>query len=71
MNVSLLRQFWSLVEEIQVAKLLNLNDTELIKQLLRQLEDRQPLSAEESNTMSNYIRSKTSLIRELAEASLG
>lgn len=71
MNISILRQFWSLIEETPLATLLNLNDTELIKQLLRQLEDKQPLSAEESNTMSNYIRSKTLLIRELAEASLG
>lgn len=68
MNASMLRQFWSLVEEIHSTTVLKLNDTELIQQLLRQLEDKFPLSLEESNLMSSYISSRTLLIRELAEA---
>lgn len=67
MNASILRYFWSLIEETQTAVFHSLSDAELVKQLLQQLTDRHLLSSEESQTMSRYIHSKTMLIRELVE----
>ena len=68
MNSSTLRQLWSVVEETQSSLLLRLSDTELVKQLLSQLESRNSLSNEEAIAISGYIHSKTSLIRDLALA---
>ncbi len=63
---SILRSLWAIIEETQATILLGLSDTDLIQQLLRQLENRKILSGEETNTVSAYIRSRTSLIRDLA-----
>ena len=68
MNSSILRQLWSVIEETQSSLLLRLSDTELVKQLLSQLESRNSLSNEEAIAISGYIHSKTSLIRDLALA---
>ena len=68
MNSSTVRQLWSVVEETQSSLLLRLSDTELVKQLLSQLESRNSLSNEEAIAISGYIHSKTSLIRDLALA---
>ncbi|HEY9779383.1 MAG TPA: hypothetical protein V6D09_04510 [Leptolyngbyaceae cyanobacterium] len=68
MNSSTLRQIWSVIEETQSSLLLRLSDTELVKQLLSQLESRNSLSNEEMIAVSGYIHSRTSLIRDLALA---
>lgn len=68
MNSSILRQIWSVVEETQSNVVLRLNDTELVQQLLGQLSSKKDLSSEEIDTMSLYLRSKTSLIRDIAQA---
>lgn len=68
MNSSILRQLWSVIEETQSSLLLRLSDTELVKQLLSQLESRNSLSNEEAIAISGYIHSRTSLIRDLALA---
>jgi hypothetical protein len=70
MNSSILRQLWTVVEETQSSVLLKLSDTDLIKQLLRQLDIKNPLSGEETCIVSAYISSRTSLIRDLAQARL-
>jgi hypothetical protein len=70
MEVSTLRQFWSLIEKTQANTLLQLNDTDLVKRLLGQIESRKSLSLEENTILTTYIRSKSSLIRDLAEARL-
>jgi hypothetical protein len=67
-NSKTLRLLWSVVDQTQTATLLGLNDTDLVKQLLRQLGNEAILSREETHTLSDYIFSKTSLIRDLAIA---
>lgn len=67
-NSSTLRQVWSLIEETQSSVLLRLNDTELVKQLLSQLDNKIALSSEEISNLSGYLYSRTSLIRDLALA---
>jgi hypothetical protein len=70
MEVSTLRQFWSLIEKTQTNTLLHLNDTDLVEWLLEQIEKRKSLSLEENKILTIYIRTKSSLIRDLAEARL-
>jgi hypothetical protein len=68
MNSKTLRQLWSVVEQTQSSTLLGLNDTDLVKQLLKQLDSNKLLSSEETHTVSAYIFSRTRLIRDLAIA---
>lgn len=62
---STLRHLWSVVEETQASILLEFSDTELIEQLLGQLEEKR-LDRVETKTIKTYIRSRLPLIRDIA-----
>jgi hypothetical protein len=62
----MMRQLWSLVETTQATHLLNLDDASLEQSLLNQLSDRQALNSEQTMVLSSYIRSRLTLIRDLA-----
>jgi anionic cell wall polymer biosynthesis LytR-Cps2A-Psr (LCP) family protein len=64
---STLRHLWSLIEEMQASILLNLNDTDLIDYLLDQLKIKNSIEIEEVEVVKNYLKSKTLLIRDIAE----
>jgi muconolactone delta-isomerase len=70
LNSSLIRHLWSIVEETQTNILLSFSDTELVHQLLGQMEFRGLLDTEESNVASAYLYSRLLLIRDLAKARL-
>ena len=70
MKSSTLRQLWALIEETQTSALLKFGDAELVQQLLRRLQSKITMSGEEVNTMNNYLNSKVSLIRDLAQSGL-
>ena len=63
-----MRHVWSVIEETETKTILNLNDTDLIGQLLKQLENKKLLSSEQINEMSTYISSRVPLIRDLAQS---
>ncbi|NJL64450.1 MAG: hypothetical protein HC903_24760 [Methylacidiphilales bacterium] len=65
-----MRHLWSIVEETQTNILLSFSDTELVHQLLEQLEFRGLVDTEESNIASAYLYSRLLLIRDLAKARL-
>jgi hypothetical protein len=67
MTPIMLRQIWSLVENTQGNLLLGKDDASLVEWLLDQLSERRSLEVGETEQLSAYIRSKTSLIRDLAE----
>jgi hypothetical protein len=67
-NISTLRQLWSVVAETQPHRLLKLDDADLVKQLMLQLQNRQPLNHEETQAMKIYLNTKLSLIRDIAQA---
>ncbi len=67
MSPTLLHHLWSLVENTQANTLLGLDDTSLVDWLLRQLEARPLLEGYETDMLSDYIYSKLSLIRDLAQ----
>jgi hypothetical protein len=68
MNSSLLRQLWSVIENIQTGVLLRLNDAELVRQLMQQFRMQHALSSEEADVLSEYIRTKAHLIRDVASS---
>jgi hypothetical protein len=70
MNSSILRQLWSVVEETQANILLSFGDTELVQQLVEQVESRGLLNTEEVGTVSAYLNSRLLLIRDMARARL-
>jgi hypothetical protein len=67
---SLLRHLWSVVEETQTNILLSFSDTELVQQLMEQLEFRGLLNTEETSALDAYLNSRLLLIRDLAKARL-
>lgn len=69
-NSSTLRHLWAVIEENQTSTLLNFGDAELVEQLLGQLQNKIVMSREEVNTINNYLNSKLSLIRDLAQGTL-
>ncbi len=61
-----LRKLWSIVEETQTPILLGLNDTDLIQQLLQQIQSKYRLSTEEMQLVQRYLGDRLSLIRDMA-----
>ncbi len=71
MKSSTLRYLWSVIEKTQTDTLLKLNDTDMVKQLLKQLDVKKTFSSEETSTINTYLYSRITLIRDLAQARLG
>jgi hypothetical protein len=67
MTPTMMRQLWSVVEATQASLLLKLDDATLVDWLLRQLSNQRSLDHNETNIMSNYLYSRLSLIRDLAQ----
>lgn len=67
MTPNMLRQLWSLIENTQPNVLLKEDDATLIQWLLNRLGDRQSLDRHQADIVTDYIRSKMPLIRDLAE----
>jgi succinate dehydrogenase flavin-adding protein (antitoxin of CptAB toxin-antitoxin module) len=63
----MLRQLWSLIEKTQVNILLSLDDTSLVQWLLKQFKKEQAIDPDEANMLNAYLRSKLSLIRDIAQ----
>ncbi|MCT7972241.1 hypothetical protein [Laspinema olomoucense] len=66
MNPLMLRQIWSLIEKTQVNVLLSLDDASLVQWLLKQFRQEQPLDPDQVNVLNTYLRSRLSLIRDIA-----
>ena len=57
---------WSSVAAINKQILLQLNDSELIQQIIKQVDRTSVLSSEDRQSLVNYIGSKVMLIRDIA-----
>lgn len=66
MNPSTLHQLWSLIGATQTTTLMTLDDSQLVECLTQQLGTRCLLNREEAERVSCYLRSKLSLMRDLA-----
>ncbi|MGB0561627.1 MAG: hypothetical protein ACPGVO_07450 [Spirulinaceae cyanobacterium] len=65
MTPTMLRQFWSLVESTQASFILTKDDSSLVNWLLTQMHCR---GVENLDCMDAYIRSRTTLIRDIVAA---
>lgn len=63
----MLRELWSLIEKTQVKTLLSLDDASLVQSLSRQFQKKQTLEHHEIDVLRAYLKSKLSLIRDMAE----
>jgi polynucleotide 5'-kinase involved in rRNA processing len=66
----MLRQLWSLIETTQATLLVNLDDATLVQWLLKQLKTNSVINGNETDLLNEYIESRLSLIRDLAEQRL-
>lgn len=67
MTPAILRQLWSVVETTQAHTLLKLDDASLVQWLTKQTTTQTTLDGSETDVLSNYIQSRLSLIRDLAQ----
>ena len=70
MTPVMLRQLWSLIETTQATLLVNLDDATLVQWLLKQLKTNSGFNGNETDVLNDYIESRLSLIRDLAEQRL-
>ena len=70
MTPIMLRQLWSLIETTQATLLVNLDDATLVQWLLKQLKMNSALKGKEADLLNEYIQSRLSLTRDLAEQRL-
>ncbi len=62
----IIRAVWSSVEAINSQVLLQLNDSDLIQQIIKQVDQTSVLSWEERLSLINYTASRVMLIRDIA-----
>ena len=67
MTPTILRQLWSVVETTQANTLLKLDDASLVQWLLKQTKTQASLDHNEIHILSDYIHSRLTLIRDLAQ----
>ncbi len=65
MAPKIMRQLWSVVETAQAKTLLQLDDASLVQWLVKQTKTQALLDCDETDFLSDYIKSRLSLIREL------
>lgn len=67
MSPLMLRELWSLIEKTQVKTLLTLDDVSLVQSLSKQFQQNKALKNDEIDMLRAYLKSKLSLIRDMAE----
>jgi hypothetical protein len=67
MTPAMLRHLWSLIENTQTGIILAMDDHSLVQWLSCQLDEQRSLNQLEAHIINDYIRSKISLIRDLAQ----
>lgn len=67
MTPKMMRQLWAMIESTQVNTLLQLDDLNLVQWLLKQFSAQQVIDAQEASSLTSYINSRLSLIRDTAE----
>ena len=70
MTPTMLRKLWSLVETTQASTLVALDDASLVQCLVKQVKTEAGINGKEADLLSDYICSRLSLIRDMAEARL-
>jgi predicted DNA-binding ribbon-helix-helix protein len=66
LSTTLLRLFWTVVEEMSRSDRLHLNDSALVTTLVNRISARVLLTGEEASVLYHYIGSRIALIRDTA-----
>ena len=66
MTPTIMRQLWSIVEASQTRTLLQMDDASLVQWLVKQTTKQALLNPDETDFLNDYIRTRLSLIRDLA-----
>ncbi|MGC1310480.1 MAG: hypothetical protein WA885_24885 [Phormidesmis sp.] len=69
MDVSLLRQLWSVVESFPKSRISNLDDSNLLRSLVDSLQSDPAFDPGNLPTISSYINARIPLIREMSQQS--
>ncbi|MEB3181173.1 MAG: hypothetical protein VKL59_19375 [Nostocaceae cyanobacterium] len=67
MTPTMLRHLWSVVETSQANMLLKLDDPSLVQWLIKQIKLQTFLDRDETHILTNYIKSRLNLIRDMAQ----
>ncbi|KYC38676.1 hypothetical protein WA1_36495 [Scytonema hofmannii PCC 7110] len=67
MTPMIMRQLWSVVETAQAKTLLQLDDASLVQWLVKQTKTQALLDRHETDFLSDYIKSRLTLIRDMAQ----
>jgi hypothetical protein len=70
MTPVMLRQLWSIIETTQATLLVTLDDATLVQWLLKQLSASSTFNGKDTDLLDEYIQSRLSLIRDLAQQRL-
>lgn len=65
MTPKIMRQLWSVVETAQAKTLLQLDDASLVQWLVKQTKTQALLDCHETDFLSEYIKSRLPLIRDI------
>ncbi len=68
MNSYRLRQIWRIIENTQADLLIDLDSVQLNKFLVQEIQQTVPLTTEDNAFLNTYIKSRISLIRDLAQS---
>lgn len=65
MTPKIMRQLWTVVENAQAKTLLHLDDASLVQWLVKQTKKQALLDCDETDFLSEYIKSRLNLIRDI------
>lgn len=66
-ETAIIRAVWSSVETINKQALLHLSDTDIVQQIIEQVECILSLDIQERESLSDYVNSKVGLIKDIVE----
>lgn len=70
MTPNIMRQFWTVLESAHSKTLLQMDDASLVQWLVRQTKMQTSLDYSETAYLNDYIKSRLTLIRDLAHERL-
>ncbi len=70
MTPNIMRQLWSVVENTHAKTLLNMDDASLVQLLVIQTKTMVSLNVSEADYLSDYVKARLALIRNVAQERL-
>lgn len=68
MDIQVVRELWSVIEQTEAALLLSLSDNDLVMQIVERLQRFKTLNPNQYLFATTYVSARTPLIRDLAKS---